>query len=79
MNCPNCGSPQSRVTDSRAREDTKSIRRRRECLKCGERWTTREVIITEFKVAMSKEAAIAALNDIQNVLMGYAVEKPQTD
>lgn len=40
MNCPFCGNPGSRVTDSRPEED--GIRRRRECLACGRRFSTLE-------------------------------------
>jgi transcriptional repressor NrdR len=42
MNCPFCGHPDSRVTDSRPERD--GIRRRRECLSCGQRFTTVERI-----------------------------------
>ena len=40
MNCPFCGQADTRVTDSRP--DTDGIRRRRECLACGQRFTTVE-------------------------------------
>ncbi len=40
MNCPFCGNPDSRVTDSRPEQD--GIRRRRECLACGRRFSTLE-------------------------------------
>lgn len=40
MHCPNCQTNDSRVTDSR--DDGRSIRRRRECLKCEHRFTTYE-------------------------------------
>ena len=40
MKCPYCGHPDSRVVDSRAPEDT--VRRRRECPACGQRFTTYE-------------------------------------
>ncbi len=39
-----CGFTESKVIDSRASEDATSIRRRRECLKCGRRFTTYETI-----------------------------------
>lgn len=42
MRCPKCGHPDSRVIDSRASESADSIRRRRECSVCGERFTTYE-------------------------------------
>ena len=40
MRCPYCGHPDTKVTDSRESED--GIRRRRECLDCGRRFTTYE-------------------------------------
>jgi transcriptional repressor NrdR len=42
MKCPDCGYDDSRVIDSRPTEN--KIRRRRECLKCSERFTTYEII-----------------------------------
>ena len=44
MRCLFCNCLQSRVIDSRQSEDGMSIRRRRECLKCGRRFTTYEKI-----------------------------------
>ncbi len=40
MHCPYCGHGDSKVVDSRESED--SVRRRRQCLRCGERFTTYE-------------------------------------
>src|SRR5205809_1082006 len=42
MRCPSCGHEDTRVVDSREAEDGQSIRRRRACDACGERFTTRE-------------------------------------
>lgn len=42
MYCPSCGNLESKVVDSRPSEDGTSIRRRRECLECGHRFTTYE-------------------------------------
>ena len=42
MRCPWCGHPEDRVVDSRAAEGGAAIRRRRECLGCGRRFTTFE-------------------------------------
>jgi transcriptional repressor NrdR len=47
MNCPKCKETDSRVIDSRIARDGLSIRRRRECQKCGYRFTTVEEIIRE--------------------------------
>lgn len=44
MKCPYCGAPESKVVDSRAVDEGSSIRRRRECVACGKRFTTYEVV-----------------------------------
>ena len=44
MKCPYCGYSESRVVDSRPTDEGERIRRRRECLKCGKRFTTYEII-----------------------------------
>ena len=46
MKCMYCGFTESKVIDSRASEDGTSIRRRRECLRCGRRFTTYETVET---------------------------------
>lgn len=46
MKCNYCGGEESKVIDSRAVEETNSIRRRRECLSCGKRFTTYEMVET---------------------------------
>lgn len=42
MRCPFCGEPDTKVIDSRLANEGDSVRRRRECLTCGERFTTFE-------------------------------------
>ena len=44
MKCPYCGTSKDKVVDSRSSKGTRSVRRRRECLKCGRRFTTYEYI-----------------------------------
>ncbi len=44
MRCPWCGHAEDKVVDSRSAEDAGAIRRRRECLACGRRFTTFERI-----------------------------------
>ena len=46
MKCMFCGCLESKVIDSRASDDGTTIRRRRECVKCGKRFTTYETIET---------------------------------
>lgn len=42
MRCPKCGCEESKVVDSRPSENLDAIRRRRECISCGYRFTTYE-------------------------------------
>ena len=42
MRCPKCGCDESKVVDSRPSENNDAIRRRRECIRCGCRFTTYE-------------------------------------
>jgi transcriptional repressor NrdR len=44
MRCPECGFTEDKVVDSRTTKDGEAIRRRRECLECGRRYTTYEYI-----------------------------------
>ena len=44
MKCMYCGCPDSKVVDSRSAEDGTIIRRRRECINCGKRFTTYETV-----------------------------------
>jgi transcriptional repressor NrdR len=44
MKCPKCGTDDDKVLDSRGARDGAAIRRRRECQKCGHRFTTYEEI-----------------------------------
>ena len=55
MKCPYCGSIDSEVVETRASEDVDTIRRRRECLKCGKRFTTYERIENVNLVVIKKD------------------------
>ena len=44
MKCPHCGHNEDKVVDSRSTADATAVRRRRECLKCENRFTTYEYI-----------------------------------
>ena len=44
MKCPYCGNPEDRVVDSRESREGEVIRRRRECLQCGKRFTSYEAV-----------------------------------
>ncbi len=47
MHCSKCGNLEDKVIDSRLSKDGRSIRRRRECVGCGQRFTTYEEIERE--------------------------------
>jgi transcriptional repressor NrdR len=55
MKCPSCQDNNSRVVDSRPIDDGRSIRRRRECEKCGYRFTTFEKVEESPLVVVKKE------------------------
>jgi transcriptional repressor NrdR len=44
VKCPFCGYKEDKVVDSRATAEESAVRRRRECLKCGKRFTTYEYV-----------------------------------
>ena len=44
MKCPFCGYKEDKVVDSRSTAEESAVRRRRECLKCGKRFTTYEYV-----------------------------------
>ncbi len=44
MKCPHCGHEEDKVVDSRPSQDGRAVRRRRQCLKCSERFTTYEYV-----------------------------------
>lgn len=55
MKCPYCGFVESKVIDSRPTDESNSIRRRRECLKCGKRFTTYEKLESIALVVVKKD------------------------
>ena len=69
MKCIFCGDEDSKVIDSRAVEETNAIRRRRECLGCGKRFTTYETIETT-PVVVVKRNGERELFDITKVKRG---------
>lgn len=62
MRCPSCGYAESKVVDSRPSEDGASIRRRRECLDCGRRFTTYERLGDNPLVIVKSDGSSEAYN-----------------
>lgn len=55
MRCPKCTSIEDKVIDSRISKEGSSIRRRRECLECGHRYSTTEFIVREGLVVIKRD------------------------
>jgi len=55
MRCPKCTSIEDKVVDSRLNREGNSIRRRRECLECGHRFTTTEMMVREGIVVLKQD------------------------
>nr|WP_317414034.1 transcriptional regulator NrdR [uncultured Solibaculum sp.] len=62
MKCPYCGFEESKVIDSRPTDEGARIRRRRECLKCSQRFTTYEVVETVPIVVIKKDKSREAFD-----------------
>lgn len=69
MRCLFCGHMESRVIDSRSTEEGTTIRRRRECLECGKRFTTYEKIETIPMIVIKKDGTRETF-DREKVLTG---------
>ena len=80
MKCPVCGYEESKVIDSRPVEENNSIRRRRECLSCGYRFTTHEVIESQQMIVVKKNGTKEYFNK-EKLLSGLikACEKRPVD
>lgn len=57
MKCPYCANLESKVVDSRPADEGASIRRRRECLSCGKRFTTYETMESLPLVVVKKDGS----------------------
>ncbi len=69
MKCPFCGHSENKVVDSRESKEAQSIRRRRECLDCGRRFTTYERV-DEIPYMVVKKEGSRERFDRQKVLAG---------
>ena len=55
MRCPKCTSIEDKVIDSRIVRDGQTIRRRRECMECGHRFSTTETMVREDLVVVKRD------------------------
>lgn len=58
MKCPYCSFSESKVVDSRPADDGEKIRRRRECLSCGKRFTTYEIVESNPLLVVKKDGSL---------------------
>ena len=81
MRCPVCSSHDDKVVDSRPGDDGSAIRRRRECLGCGNRFTTFERL-EEIQLVISKRSGVREPFDGIKIVQGLrsaAKHRPLSD
>ena len=78
MKCPFCGFEESKVIDSRPTDEGERIRRRRECVKCGKRFTTYEIIESVPILVVKKDKSREAFdrNKLMNGMMRACEKRP---
>ena len=76
MHCPFCGHEETKVNDSRLAGEGRQIRRRRECLQCGERFTTFETAELVMPLVIKGDRAREAFDEAKlRAGMAKALEK----
>ena len=78
MKCPYCQYSESKVIDSRPTDEDEKIRRRRECVRCGKRFTTYEIIETTPLMVTKKDGTIEPFNrdKLMNGLLRACEKRP---
>lgn len=78
MHCPHCQHPDSRVLDSRTTEDGASVRRRRQCPQCEQRFST----VEQIQLGVRKRADVVepfnrdkVINGVRKACKGRPVEE----
>ena len=72
MRCPHCYCLEDKVVDSRIIKEGSGVRRRRECLNCGHRFTTYEGVITNDLKVVKKSSQ---REDLDREKIRYGIEK----
>ncbi len=65
MKCPFCSFEESKVIDSRPTDEGEKIRRRRECISCGKRFTTYEIIESVPIIVVKKDKSRQAFDRVK--------------
>ncbi|MBA2490455.1 MAG: transcriptional regulator NrdR [Gammaproteobacteria bacterium] len=82
MRCPFCGEQDTRVIDSRLAGDGDQVRRRRECLSCGERFTTFESAELSLPRVVKRDGRREPFNDAKlrgGLLHAFEKRSVETD
>ena len=80
MKCPYCLYSESKVVDSRPADDGQRIRRRRECIQCGKRFTTYEIIETQPVIIIKRDKSrqVFDRNKLLSGLLRACEKRPVT-
>jgi transcriptional repressor NrdR len=70
MRCPFCGEDKDKVIDSRSSDQGRTVRRRRECIPCGRRFTTYERVEETVKLTVVKKDGTRVPYDRQKLMSG---------
>ena len=70
MQCPSCGNDDDKVVDSRSSEGGRVVRRRRECLACGRRYTTYERLEETLRLSVIKKDGTRVPYDRDKLILG---------
>ena len=65
MKCPFCGTPDTRVVDSRLASDSAQVRRRRECVSCETRFTTYESPMLNMPMVIKNDGSRDAFDEVR--------------
>jgi len=78
MKCPFCEQPDTKVIDSRPTEEGHAIRRRRECIVCGKRFTTYEKVEDVFFMVVKRDGRRESFdrNKILNGIIRACEKRP---
>jgi transcriptional repressor NrdR len=85
MHCPFCSHADTRVVDSRVADDGSSIRRRRECPACGERFSTLETVEIKLPTVVKSDGRREAFDErklrgsLVKALQKRPVSEPDVD
>jgi transcriptional repressor NrdR len=78
MKCPFCGTPDTRVVDSRLAADSNQVRRRRECVSCEARFTTYESPMLNMPMVIKNDGSRDAFDEqrVRNGMLRALEKRP---